>query len=52
MKKFKYFSSIDLKKEAFGVVTAENFDEAYSKASLIKKLSLKAFKNIFKIEQL
>jgi hypothetical protein len=52
MKKFKYFSLIDLKKEAIGIVKADNIIEAYHLSSLMKKLSLKDFKSLFKVEQL
>tara|TARA_Y100000114_G_C11742062_1_gene319525 strand:- start:535 stop:693 length:159 start_codon:yes stop_codon:yes gene_type:complete len=47
MKTFKYFSISDTKKEAIGFITATNISEAFSKASIKKKLDLKQFKKLF-----
>jgi hypothetical protein len=51
MKTFKYFHISDTKKEAIGFITANNISEAFTKASIKKKLSLKKFKVLFGIEQ-
>ena len=52
MKKYKYFGLNDLIKEPIGIIKAGSIDEAYSKASLRKELSLEDFKSIFKVEKL
>lgn len=51
-KTFKYFYLSDNKKEAVGRVTAGDLQEAYIKASYIKKLAPMHFKELFNIEQI
>lgn len=51
-KTFKYFYLSDTNKEAVGRVTAKDLQEAYIKASYIKKLAPMHFKELFNIEQI
>lgn len=52
MKKYKYYSVKSKSKEAIGVITASNENEAYKIASGIKSLTLEKFKKLFKISTL
>jgi len=51
-KEFKYFYIADSKKEAVGKVNAKDLQEAYIKASYIKKLALEHFKQIFDVQEI
>jgi hypothetical protein len=51
-KRFKYFSISDSKKESIGKVTAKDLQEAYIKASYIKKLAPMHFKKIFDVQEI
>ena len=51
-KKFKYFCISDNTKEAIGKVTAKNLQEAYIKASHIKRLAPMQFKKIFDVQEI
>ena len=52
MKTFKYFFLSDTNKEPIGNVTANDLQEAYIKASYIKKLAPIHFKELFKVEEI
>ena len=51
-KTFKYFCISDNTKEAIGKVTAKNLQEAYIKASHIKRLAPMQFKKIFDVKEI
>jgi len=51
MKKYKYFFTSDLDKEAIGTVKAKDLHEAYIKASYKKKLAPMHFRELFDIEE-
>ena len=51
-KRFKYSSISDSKKESIGKVTAKNLQEAYIKASHIKRLAPMQFKKIFDVKEI
>ena len=51
MNKYKYFFKSDNLKESIGNVTAKDLNEAYIKASYIKKLAPMHFKELFDVEQ-
>jgi hypothetical protein len=51
MKKWKYFSSKDEKRETVGVLYAEDENEAYAIACKMKRLSNKKFRELFKVER-
>jgi len=50
--KYKYFTKNDLKKEAVGIVNANNPSDAQKLAAKIKKMDLESFNKIFTIEKL
>jgi hypothetical protein len=52
MKKYKYFSRINKKKETCGVVEANNKELAITKASIMKQLSINNFTMLFEIEEI
>lgn len=52
MKKWKYYSKTDLKKEPCGVIYAEDLYEAYFIGAKIKDLPLNKFEEIFEICEL
>lgn len=52
MKKWKYFSLKDSKKETVGIVLAESTGEAWGAACQMKRLPLAQFKKLFGIERL
>ena len=52
MKKFKYFSRGDNKKEQVGIVKAKSIYIASIKAAEKKKLSLIQFNNLFEVEEI
>lgn len=52
MKRWKYYTLIDLDKEIVGTLYADDINEAYLIASRMKQLPLKEFKNIFGVEKL
>ena len=51
-KKFTYFFISDSKKEAIGKVNAKDLQEAYIKASYIKKLAPMHFKQLFDVQEI
>ena len=51
-KQFKYFHLSDNKKEAIGKVSANDLQEAFIKASYIKKLAPMHFKELFNVEEI
>ena len=51
-KTFKYFSLSDDKKEAIGRVRAKDLNEAYIKASYIKRLAPMHFKKVFDVQEI
>lgn len=51
MTKYKYYSVKSKNKEAIGVITASDENEAYRIASSIKNLTLEKFKQLFKISE-
>jgi len=52
MKTFKYFSLSDSKQESMGRILANDLQEAFIKAALIKKLDVIHFKKLFSIEEI
>ena len=52
MKKYKYFSRTNKKKETLGVVEANNKELAISKASIKKQLPIITFTTLFGIEEI
>ncbi len=50
--KYKYFTTDDPKKEAVGIVTANNLLNAQKLASKVKKMDLNSFNKIFTTEEL
>ena len=51
MKKFKYFSRGDKKKEQVGIIKAKNIHNAIIKSTKLKNLSVTEFNNLFEIEE-
>lgn len=51
-KTFKYFSLSDSRKEAIGKVSAKDLNEAYIKASYIKRLAPMHFKKVFDVQEI
>ena len=52
MKKFKYFSRGDSKKEQVGIIKAKSIYIASIKAAKKKNLSLTQFNNLFEVEEI
>ena len=52
MKKFKYFSRGDNKKEQVGIIKAKSIYIASIKAAEKKRLSLTQFNNLFEVEEI
>ena len=52
MKKYKYFSKTNKKKEPCGVVEAKNKELAVTKASIMKRLPVNKFTTLFEIEEI
>ena len=52
MNRYKYFFKSDSKKEAIGIVKADELYEAIKKASAKKKLNLNEFIDLFNVELL
>mgnify|MGYP003633634600 FL=1 len=52
MSKFKFYGIHDKTKEAIKVFSSKTLIEAYVIASKIKRLSVKTFKKLFKIEKI
>ena len=50
--KYKYFTKNDPKKEAVGIVSANNPLNAQKLASKVKKMDLNSFNKIFTVEEL
>ena len=50
--KYRFFSVNDKHKETVGTVTSDTLEEAYLIASKTKNLSLKSFKELFKVEEI
>tara|TARA_R100000995_G_C3410884_1_gene89315 strand:- start:43 stop:198 length:156 start_codon:yes stop_codon:yes gene_type:complete len=50
--KYKYFTKNDPKKEAVGIVNADNNLDAQKLAARVKKMDLNSFNKIFTIEKL
>ena len=52
MKTFAYFSKLDINKESYGKVQADDEEEATIQAALIKQMSIDDFLNIFEVEEI
>ena len=52
MKTFAYFSKLDINKEPYGKVQANDEEEAVIQAALIKQMSIDDFLSIFGIEEI
>lgn len=50
IKKYKFFSKIDSKKEPIGIILANNYVNALEKAAMIKNLNVIDFEKIYSIE--
>jgi hypothetical protein len=50
--KYKYYHLKSTTKEAIGVISASNINEAYNIASALKQLPIDKFKNLFAISSL
>ena len=50
--KYKYFIKKDIKKEAVGIIEANNIEDAEKFAAKIKNMNLKSFLKLFSIEEL
>jgi hypothetical protein len=52
MKKWKFFSINDIKKEPHKILFASSVEEAIGMASSFKKLSIQDFNNLFIVEEI
>ena len=52
MNKYKYFFKSDTSKESIGNFIAKDLNEAFIKASYIKKLAPMHFKELFDVKQI
>jgi hypothetical protein len=52
MKKYKYYSKLDSKKETIGIVKANSPDGARAKASEKKQLAFLEFTKLFNVEEI
>ena len=50
--KYRFFSVSDKHKETVGTINSNTLEEAYLMASKTKNLSLKSFKELFKVEEM
>ena len=50
--KYRFFNVNDKNKETVGTINSNTLEEAYLMASKTKNLSLKSFKELFKVEEI
>ena len=50
--KYRFFNVNDKNKETVGTINSNTLEEAYLMASKTKNLSLDAFKELFKVEEI